>query len=90
MVITGDKISRDYDGFFWFIDREYRTRQSEVEGALLEQPVVQKTPAMRLSDRTRRLIVMLFVVLNKGMNPENSFSLASGLTRNGQPLSACS
>jgi acetyl-CoA synthetase len=77
---TGDKVSRDDDGYFWFIGRSddvikssgYRIGPFEVESALLEHPAVQEAAVVGSPDRIRGTIVKAFVVLNKGYEPSES------------------
>ena len=84
----GNKVSWDHDGYFWYVNRSddviknsrYLLGQSEVESVLLEHPAVQKAAAIGLSDRIRRLIVMLCIVPNNGMNRENSLLRKSRIT----------
>ncbi len=77
---TGDKVSCDDEGYFWFVGRGddvikssgYRIGPFEVESALLEHPAVQETAVVGSPDRIRGMIVKAFVVLNKGYEPSES------------------
>ena len=69
--VTGDRASRDEDGFFWFVGRAddviisagYRIGPFEVESALVEHPDVLEAAAVAAPDADRGSIVKAFVVL---------------------------
>jgi acyl-coenzyme A synthetase/AMP-(fatty) acid ligase len=69
--LTGDRASRDDDGFFWFVGRSddviisagYRIGPFEVESALVEHPAVVEAAAVAAPDPVRGAIVQAYVVL---------------------------
>jgi acetyl-CoA synthetase/medium-chain acyl-CoA synthetase len=71
--LTGDRASRDDDGFFWFVGRSddviisagYRIGPFEVESALVEHPAVVEAAAVAAPDPVRGAIVQAYVVLQK-------------------------
>jgi acetyl-CoA synthetase/medium-chain acyl-CoA synthetase len=72
--LTGDRASRDEDGYLWFVGRAddviisagYRIGPFEVESALLEHPAVQESAVVASPDADRGDIVKAFVVLQPG------------------------
>jgi acetyl-CoA synthetase/medium-chain acyl-CoA synthetase len=77
---TGDRATRDADGYFWFIGRgddviisaSYRIGPFEVESALLEHPAVAEAAAVGSPDEMRGEIVKAFVVLAPGHRPSDA------------------
>jgi acyl-coenzyme A synthetase/AMP-(fatty) acid ligase len=75
--VTGDRASRDDDGYFWFAGRAddvilsaaYRIGPFEVESALLEHPAVAESAVVGKPDADRGEIVKAFVVLRPGHEP---------------------
>jgi acyl-coenzyme A synthetase/AMP-(fatty) acid ligase len=73
--LTGDRATRDADGYFWFIGRKddvikssgYRIGPFEVESALLEHPVVLEAAVVGQPDPLRGQIVKAYVVLRPGI-----------------------
>jgi acetyl-CoA synthetase/medium-chain acyl-CoA synthetase len=73
--VTGDRASRDDDGYFWFVGRAddviisagYRIGPFEVESALIEHPAVLEAAAVAAPDPVRGAIVKAFVVLRPGV-----------------------
>ena len=73
--VTGDRATRDEDGYFWFVGRAddviisagYRIGPFEVESALLEHPAVLEAAAVAAPDPVRGSIVKAFVVLRPGI-----------------------
>jgi acetyl-CoA synthetase len=71
---TGDKASRDEDGYFWFEGRNddvitssaYRIGPFEVESALVEHPAVAESAVVGKDDPERTQIVCAFVILAPG------------------------
>ena len=69
--VTGDRATRDRDGYFWFTGRAddvilsaaYRIGPFEVESALLEHPAVAESAVVGKPDADRGQIVKAFVVL---------------------------
>ena len=72
--LTGDKASRDADGYFWFEGRSddvitsaaYRIGPFEVESALVEHPAVAEAAVVGKDDPDRTQIVVAFCVLAPG------------------------
>ncbi|HYB74323.1 MAG TPA: AMP-binding protein [Candidatus Sulfotelmatobacter sp.] len=79
---TGDRASRDEDGYFWFIGRaddviisaSYRIGPFEVESALLEHPAVAEAAVVGSPDEMRGEIVKAFVVLAPGHRPSDALA----------------
>jgi acetyl-CoA synthetase len=75
--LTGDRASRDADGYFWFVGRAddvfksagYRIGPFEVESALVEHPAVVEAAVIGKPDAIRGQIVKAFVVLRAGVTP---------------------
>jgi acetyl-CoA synthetase/medium-chain acyl-CoA synthetase len=75
--LTGDRASRDADGYFWFVGRKddvikssgYRIGPFEVESALLEHPAVLEAAVIGKPDALRGQIVKACVVLRTGIEP---------------------
>ena len=73
--LTGDRATRDADGYFWFIGRNddvikssgYRIGPFEVESALLEHPAVLEAAVVGQPDALRGQIVKACVVLRPGI-----------------------
>ena len=73
--LTGDRATRDADGYFWFIGRKddvikssgYRIGPFEVESALLEHPAVLDVAVIGQPDALRGQIVKACVVLRSGV-----------------------
>ena len=73
--LTGDRATRDADGYFWFIGRKddvikssgYRIGPFEVESALLEHPAVLEVAVIGQPDPLRGQIVKACVVLRPGI-----------------------
>jgi acyl-coenzyme A synthetase/AMP-(fatty) acid ligase len=71
---TGDLVSRDEDGYFWFEGRDddvivssgYRIGPFEVESALLTHPAVAEAAAVAHPDPDRGSVVRAVVVLRRG------------------------
>ncbi len=72
--VTGDRATRDADGYFWFVGRAddviisagYRIGPFEVESALVEHPDVLEAAAVAAPDPDRGAVVKAFVVLRPG------------------------
>lgn len=75
--LTGDRATRDTDGYFWFVGRKddvikssgYRIGPFEVESALIEHPDVLDVAVIGKPDPLRGQIVKAFVVLKSGATP---------------------
>ena len=71
---TGDKATKDGDGYFWFVSRSddvilssgYRIGPFEVESALIEHPAVAESAVVSSPDETRGEVVKAFVILKPG------------------------
>ena len=76
---TGDRASRDDEGYFWFVGRaddliisaSYRIGPFEVESALVEHQAVAETAVVASPDEIRGQIVKAFVVLAPGYRPSD-------------------
>lgn len=83
--LTGDRATRDEDGYFWFVGRKddvikssgYRIGPFEVESALIEHPAVLDVGVVGKPDPVRGQIVKAFIVLRPGV--EASPALAEEL-----------
>ena len=72
--ITGDRGTKDEDGYFWFVSRAddvilsagYRIGPFEVESALIEHEAVAESAVVGTPDETRGEIVTAYVVLAPG------------------------
>ncbi len=77
--LTGDRATRDADGYFWFVGRAddviksagYRIGPFEVESALIEHNAVLETAVVGKPDPLRGQIVKAFVVLRNGCRPDD-------------------
>ena len=82
---TGDRVSEDEDGYFWFegrtddviISAGYRIGPFEVESALVSHPAVAEAAAVAAPDELRGQVVRAVVVLRDGY--EAGDALASEL-----------
>ena len=78
--LTGDRATRDADGYYWFVGRAddviksagYRIGPFEVESALIEHPAVVEAAVVGKPDAMRGAIVKAFVVLRKDMHAGRS------------------
>ncbi|RSD27736.1 acyl-CoA synthetase MbcS [Mesobacillus subterraneus] len=76
--VTGDKASKDEEGYFWFegrgddiiISSGYTIGPFEVEDALVKHPYVKECAVVASPDEIRGHIVKAFVVLRDGISPE--------------------
>jgi len=83
--LTGDRATRDEDGYFWFVGRSddviisagYRIGPFEVESALVEHPDVVEAAAVAAPDADRGSIVKAYVVLRDGVRGDSA--LMAGL-----------
>ncbi|OEH91814.1 acyl-CoA synthetase MbcS [Bacillus solimangrovi] len=75
--ITGDKASKDEDGYFWFegrgddiiISSGYTIGPFEVEDALVKHPDVKECAVVGSPDEVRGTVVKAFIVLRDGIEP---------------------
>jgi acetyl-CoA synthetase/medium-chain acyl-CoA synthetase len=80
--LTGDKATRDPDGYLWFVGRSddlinsgaYRIGPFEVESALLEHPAVAESAVVGAPDPVRGQVVKAFVVLARGHEPSDALA----------------
>ena len=92
--MTGDRATRDADGYLWFLARAddviisagYRIGPFEVESALLEHPDVVEAAAVGVPDPDRGHVVKAFVVLRAGVTGDDE--LASALQRHVKTVTA--
>lgn len=81
---SGDVLTRDSDGYFWFKGRNddvmkasgYRISPFEVESCLLAHPAVLEAAAVETPDALRGMVVKAFVVLRAGQEPSDALSSA--------------
>src|SRR5207237_2318895 len=79
---TGDRATRDEDGYLWFVGRaddviisaSYRIGPFEVESALVEHPAVAESAVVGKPDPERTNIVKAFVVLAPGHEPSDDLA----------------
>jgi len=77
--ITGDKATRDEDGYFWFVGRAddvintggHLVGPFEVESALIEHPAVAEAAVIGIPDPLVMEVVKAFVSLNEGYEPSD-------------------
>ncbi|OHC74324.1 MAG: hypothetical protein A3B62_04530 [Rhodospirillales bacterium RIFCSPLOWO2_01_FULL_65_14] len=75
-LLTGDRGSKDADGYFWFLGREddvitsagYRIGPGEIEDCLARHPAVSLAAAVGVPDPLRTERIKAFVVLKHGVN----------------------
>ena len=80
--VTGDRATRDEDGYLWFTGRAddviltaaYRVGPFEVESALLEHEAVAESAVVGKPDADRGQIVKAFVVLRPGHEPSEGLA----------------
>jgi acetyl-CoA synthetase/medium-chain acyl-CoA synthetase len=78
--LTGDRATRDEEGYFWFVGRQddiikssgYRIGPFEVESALIEHSAVLDVAVIGKPDAMRGQIVKAFVVLSRGVPPSEA------------------
>ena len=81
--VTGDRATRDEDGYLWFTGRAddvilssaYRIGPFEVESALLEHPAVAESAVVGKPDADRGELVKAFVVLRAGVEPSDELAV---------------
>ena len=81
--VTGDRATRDEDGYLWFVGRAddvilsaaYRIGPFEVESALLEHPAVAESAVVGVPHDERGQIVKAFVVLRPGNEPVDALAV---------------
>jgi len=75
--VTGDRATRDAEGYFWFLGQNddvikssgYRIGPFEVESAMLEHPAVLEVAVVGKPDPLRGQLVKAFVVLRQNVAP---------------------
>jgi acetyl-CoA synthetase len=80
---SGDVLSRDADGLFWFKGRRddvikasgYRISPFEVESCLAEHPAVLESAVVSSPDPVRGSVVKAFVVVRPGSQPSDELAL---------------
>ena len=78
--LTGDRATRDTEGYYWFVGRHddvikssgYRIGPFEVESALIEHPAVLDVAVVGKPDEARGQIVKAFVVLRPGFAADDA------------------
>ena len=79
---TGDRATKDADGYFWFVGRAddvikssgYRIGPFEVESALIKHPSVAEAAVIPAPDVVRGAVVKAFVVLRDGYTPSQELA----------------
>lgn len=82
LYLTGDRATRDGDGYLWFMGRAddvilsagYRIGPFEVESALIEHPAVVESAVVPAPDEDRGSIVKAYVVLGAGHEPSDDLA----------------
>jgi acetyl-CoA synthetase len=77
--ITGDKATRDKDGYFWFVGRAddvintggHLVGPFEVESALIEHPAVAEAAVIGVPDELMMEVVKAFISLTDGYEPSD-------------------
>ena len=80
---TGDRATRDEDGYFWFVGRaddviissSYRIGPTEVESAMIEHAAVAEAAVVGKPDPMRGNIVKAFTVLAPGFEPSDELAV---------------
>jgi acetyl-CoA synthetase len=93
--VTGDKASKDEEGYFWFegrgddiiISSGYTIGPFEVEDALVKHPYVKECAVVASPDEIRGHIVKAFVVLRDGIEADQ-LNLVSELQQHVKDLTA--
>lgn len=93
--VTGDKASKDEEGYFWFegrgddiiISSGYTIGPFEVEDALVKHPYVKECAVVASPDEIRGHIVKAFVVLRDGISPDQE-NLVADLQEHVKELTA--
>lgn len=84
---TGDRATRDSDGYFWFVGRSddvinsagYRIGPFEVESTLKQHPAVVESAVVSSPDASRGEVVKAFVVLTEQAKRKDSTQLLKEL-----------
>ncbi len=79
---TGDKATRDVDGYIWFVGRSddiissasYRISPFEVESALIEHEAVLESAVVAKPDEIRGEIVMAYIILAAEFKPSEDLA----------------
>ncbi|WPH00281.1 Hypothetical protein R9X50_00310500 [Acrodontium crateriforme] len=85
--LTGDRVTRDKEGYFWFVGRSddvinssgYRIGPFEVESTLKQHPAVVESAVVSSPDSSRGEVVKAFVVLTPQAAQRDSQSLVQEL-----------
>lgn len=80
--ITGDRATRDDEGYFWFAGRAddmikssgYRIGPFEIESVLQEHPAVAESAVVGTPDPLRGQLVKAFIVLAPGRTPSDALA----------------
>ncbi|HUK80755.1 MAG TPA: acyl--CoA ligase [Nitrososphaerales archaeon] len=79
---TGDRATKDADGYFWFVGRAddvikssgYRIGPFEVESALIKHPSVAEAAVVPAPDPVRGAVVKAFIILREGHVPSQALA----------------
>jgi acyl-coenzyme A synthetase/AMP-(fatty) acid ligase len=85
--LTGDRATRDKDGYFWFVGRSddvinsagYRIGPFEVESTLKQHPGVVESAVVSSPDQSRGEVVKAFIVLTPEAAKKDPATLTSEL-----------
>lgn len=80
--LTGDTMTRDADGYYYFVGRNddlitsagYRIGPSDIEGTIIAHPAVSEVAVVGKPDPERTEIVKAFVVLREGYVPSETLA----------------
>lgn len=81
-LLTGDRGTRDADGWFRFVGRNddvitssgYRIGPGEIEDCLISHPAVSMAGVIGVPDASRSEVVKAFVVLAEGIDPSDALA----------------
>jgi acetyl-CoA synthetase len=82
--VSGDRASRDEDGYFWFVGRDddvintggHLVGPFEIESALVEHDAVAEAAAIGKPDAVNMEVVKAFVTLNPDYEPSDDLELS--------------
>ncbi|KAK6429546.1 hypothetical protein LTR95_014305 [Oleoguttula sp. CCFEE 5521] len=85
--LTGDRATRDKDGYFWFVGRNddvinssgYRIGPFEVESTLKQHPAIVESAVVSSPDPSRGEVVKAFIVLTQAAAAQDAGKLAREL-----------
>lgn len=94
--LSGDKVCRDKDGYFWFVGRNddvintggHLVSPFEVESALLEHPAVGESAVVATPDEINMEVVKAFITLKQGFiyKPELELEIMNFIRKKLSPV----